>query len=58
MRQAEAIRNVFVDLANLISEQATVIDRIDFCINHTLQNAVDAHTDVETAAQYKRKLGM
>jgi hypothetical protein len=58
MRQAEAIRNVFVELANLISEQGTIIDRIDFCISHTLENAVEAHRNVEKAAQYQGKSRM
>jgi hypothetical protein len=58
MRRAEAFRNIFLDLANLISEQGTLIDRIDFCISHTLENAVEAHTDVEKAAHYQGKSRM
>jgi syntaxin 16 len=57
-RRAEEIRNIFADLASLISEQGTIIDRIDFCISETLNNAVEAQMEVEQAARYQQKSRM
>ncbi|OHT16175.1 SNARE domain containing protein [Tritrichomonas foetus] len=58
MRRAEEIRNIFMDLSNLIVEQGTVIDRIDSCITETLDNAIEAHREVEKAASYQKKSRM
>jgi hypothetical protein len=54
-RQAEDIRNIFADLATIIHDQGTVIDRIDCCIRDTLTNALEAHAEVEQAAKYQQK---
>jgi syntaxin 16 len=55
VRRAEDIRNIFADLATLIHDQGTIIDRIDFCIQATLTNALEAHSEVEKAASYQKK---
>ena len=57
-RRAEEIRNIFMDLSNLIIDQGTIIDRIDFCVNESLNNAREAHKDVEKAAKYQGKSRM
>ena len=57
-RRAEEIKNMFLDLSNLIVEQGTIIDRIDFCVTESLNNAVEAHKEVEKAAQYQSKSRM
>ncbi|OHS98386.1 SNARE domain containing protein [Tritrichomonas foetus] len=57
-RRAEEIRNIFLDLSNLIVEQGTIIDRIDFNVSETLNNAVEAHKEVEKAAKYQSKSRM
>lgn len=54
-RRAEEIRNIFMDLHNLIVEQGTIIDRIDFCINETLTNTLAAEEDVRKAAKQQKK---
>jgi syntaxin 16 len=58
VRRAEEIRNIFADLATIIDEQGTLVDRIDFCITKTLDNAVEAHREVEQAAAYQQKSRM
>jgi syntaxin 16 len=57
-RRAEEIRNIFADLATLVDEQGTIVDRIDFCISKTLNNSVETHKQVEQAAGYQRKSRM
>jgi hypothetical protein len=57
-RQAEQIRNIFADLAQLISDQGTVIDRIDFCISRSLDNTTAAEKDVLKASQYQKRSRM
>lgn len=57
-RRAEEIKNMFLDLSNLIVEQGTIIDRIDFCVTESLNNAVEAHKEVEKAAKYQSKSRM
>jgi syntaxin 16 len=57
-KQAEEIRNIFADLAQLISDQGTVIDRIDFCISRSLDNARVAEDEVRGAAKYQVKSRM
>lgn len=57
-RRAEEIRNIFMDLHNLIVEQGTVIDRIDFCINETLNNTMIAEEEVKKAAKHQKKSRM
>jgi syntaxin 16 len=54
-RRAEEIRNIFVDLATMVRDQGTIIDRIDFCITESLANAVEAHSEVQKAARYQKK---
>ena len=58
IQRAEEIRGIFVDLSNLIAEQGTVIDRIDFCVTESLNNAKEAHKEVEKAAKYQKKSRM
>jgi t-SNARE complex subunit (syntaxin) len=54
-RQAEDIRNIFADLATMIHDQGTIIDRIDCCIQETLSNALEAHGEIEKAAGYQQR---
>lgn len=57
-RRAEEIKNMFMDLSNLIVEQGTIIDRIDFCVTESLNNATEAHSELEKAASYQSKSRM
>jgi syntaxin 16 len=57
-RRAEEIRNIFMELANIVAEQGTVVDRIDHCIATSLVNATAAHEEVEQAAKYQGKSRM
>jgi syntaxin 16 len=57
-KRAEDIRNIFVELANLVAEQGTVVDRIDHCIATSLVNATVAHEEVVQAAKYQGKSRM
>ena len=57
-QRAEEIRNIFHDLHSLIIEQGTVIDRIDYCINESLTNAVEAEGQIRSAAKYQQKSRM
>lgn len=57
-RRAEEIKNMFLDLSNLIVEQGTIVDRIDFCVTESLNNAVEANKEVEKAAKYQSKSRM
>lgn len=57
-RRAEEIKQLFVDLANLITEQGTVIQRIDYNITQTLDNARTAHDEVVEAEKYQKKSRM
>jgi chromosome segregation ATPase len=56
-RRAEEIRNIFADLATVISEHGQS-DRIDFCISKTLNNAVEAQAEAEQAGTYQQKSPM
>jgi syntaxin 16 len=57
-RRAEDIRNIFVELADLVAEQGTIVDRIDHCIATSLVNATAAHEEVVQAAKYQGKSRM
>ncbi|OHS98537.1 SNARE domain containing protein [Tritrichomonas foetus] len=57
-RRAAVVREIFQNLANLVVEQGTVIDRIDCNIATSLENAQAAHEDVEKAATYQKKSRM
>jgi hypothetical protein len=57
-KQAEDIRNIFVELATIVAEQGTVVDRIDHCILQSLENATVAHEEVVKAAKYQGKSRM
>jgi t-SNARE complex subunit (syntaxin) len=57
-RRSEQIRDIFYELATLIHDQGTLIDRIDVCIQGSLENATEAHAEVEKAASYQKKSRM
>jgi syntaxin 16 len=57
-RRAEEIRDIFVELANIVAEQGTIVDRIDHCIATSLTNAAEAEKEVEKAAKYQGKSRM
>lgn len=57
-RRAEEIRHIFLELQNLIIDQGSVIDRIDFCVNESLNNAESAHSHIEQAYKYQKKSRM
>jgi phospholipase/lecithinase/hemolysin len=57
-RRAAEIRNIFVELANLVAEQGAIVDRIDHCIAESLANATVAHEEVVQAAKYQGKSRM
>lgn len=57
-QREEEIRGIFLNLSNLIIEQGTIIDRIDYCVTASLENAELAHKEVEKAASYQKKSRM
>jgi chromosome segregation ATPase len=57
-RRAEEIRNIFMELANLVAEQGAIVDRIDHCIAESLANTTVAHEEVVQAAKYQGKSRM
>jgi syntaxin 16 len=57
-RQAEDIRNIFVEISTLVAQQGSLIDRIDNCIVESLENANAAHGEIEQAASYQKKSRM
>lgn len=56
--RAEQVRDIFEELASMISMQGTLIDRIDYNIEHTLENAEKAHESIVKAAKYQKKSRM
>jgi hypothetical protein len=54
-RRAEEIRSLFIDLATLIGNQGSVVDRIDVLIGQTLDNVNKAGEEVEKAARHQKK---
>jgi syntaxin 16 len=58
VRRSEAIRDLFLDLENLVIEQGTLVDRIDATLQSTLENARKAHNDVGSATRYQGKSRM
>lgn len=57
-RKVQKVKEIFVELADLIEDQGTIIDRIDCNITSTLDNARAAHNEVEEAASYQKKSRM
>ena len=57
-RRAADIQQIFKNLATLISEQGTLIDRIDYNITEALDNAKSAHENVVQAEKYQKKSRM
>ncbi|KAH0791630.1 SNARE domain containing protein [Histomonas meleagridis] len=57
-QRAEEVRSIFMELSTIIAEQGTVIDRIDYNINESLSNAIEAHKSIEKAAKYQKKSRM
>jgi hypothetical protein len=57
-RRSEAIRDLFLDLENLVVEQGTLVDRIDATLQTTLENAMRAHDEVEGARKHQGKSRM
>ena len=58
VRRAAEVREIFADLAQLIVEQGTVIDRIDYNIAQSLENAEEAHRQITKAAKKQQKSRM
>ena len=57
-QRAEEIRNILVELHNLIVSQGALVDRIDYCISQSLTNAMEAERELRTAASYQQKSRM
>lgn len=57
-RKVQKVKEIFVELADLIEDQGTIVDRIDCNISSTLENARAAHDEVEEAASYQKKSRM
>ncbi|KAK8886701.1 Syntaxin-16 [Tritrichomonas musculus] len=57
-QREQEIRGLFLNLSNLIIQQGSIIDRIDYCVSESLQNAETAHKEVEKAAEYQKKSRM
>ena len=53
--QAAEVAQMFQQLNTMIVEQGTLIDRIDYNVNETLSNAVEANKQVKKAAEYQKK---
>ena len=54
-RRAQEIQSIFLQLAEMISLQGTIIDRIDMNIQNAKTNAEEAHKQVKKAESYQRK---
>ena len=57
-RRSAQVREIFVDLSNLVLEQGTIVNRIDFNIASSLENAKAANEEVEKALSYQKKSRM
>ncbi|EAX98639.1 SNARE domain containing protein [Trichomonas vaginalis G3] len=53
-RRAREVQELFSDLATIISDQGTIIDRIDYNISEALTNAQKGHEAVEEAEKYQK----
>lgn len=58
LQRAAEVRDIFAELSNLIIEQGTIIDRIDYNISESLDNANLAHKELERAARHQSKSRM
>lgn len=58
VRRAAEVREIFADVAALVAEQGTVVDRIDCNITEALENADAAHSEIVKAAGYQQKSRM
>ena len=54
-RKAQEIQSIFLELAELISVQGTIIDRIDMNIYEAKENAEKAHSEILVAEKYQKK---
>lgn len=57
-RRAAEIQQIFKNLATLVNEQGTLIDRIDYNISEALDNAKSAHENIVKAEKYQQKSRM
>ena len=57
-RRAEEVQQLFKDLAVLIADQGTIIDRIDYNIQEAKSNAEAAHEEIVEAEKYQKKSRM
>ncbi|KAH0795604.1 syntaxin-16 isoform X10 [Histomonas meleagridis] len=57
-RRAAVVHDLFAELGNIIAMHSELTDRIDFCIETALNNAVVAHNDIVKAASYQKKSRM
>lgn len=53
-RRAREVQQLFSDLATIIVEQGTVIDRIDYNISEALTNTQKGHEEVVEAEKYQK----
>ncbi|EAY17485.1 SNARE domain containing protein [Trichomonas vaginalis G3] len=54
VRRAREVQQLFSDLATIIVEQGTIIDRIDYNISEALTNAQKGHEEVQEAEKYQK----
>ena len=57
-QKAEEVQQLFKDLAVLIADQGTIIDRIDYNIQEAKTNAEAAHEEIVEAEKYQKKSRM
>lgn len=49
------LNNIFKDLANMVHEQGTVLDRIDYNIEQTQVQVYEGYKQLQKAERYQRK---
>lgn len=57
-KRAEEVKQLFSDLSTIITEQGTIIDRIDVRLTQSLTNAQAAHDEVVKASRHQKKSRM
>lgn len=58
VQKATELRSLFMELSGLIVQQGSIIDRIDYNINESLTNAIEANKNIEKAYSYQKKSRM
>jgi syntaxin 16 len=54
-RRSETIRDLFADIAQIVTDQGTLIDRIDIALQAAVVNVEDSHRNVREASEYQRR---